>query len=70
MDLVYLVMEYDIETSNVQGVFTSLPKAIERAAERLHNLGDWADTSDIVIDVWVVGSYAKIGSLDHNGKAK
>jgi len=67
MEIVYLVMEADIETSRVINVYASLDEAISKASLRQAQVIDWGET--VSIDVWVVGG-GKITSYDYTGRVK
>ena len=67
MNLVYLVMESDIETSNIKGVYSSLDQAIKAASVRKKQLEGW-DNMTVSIDVWPVGGGYKVETYNHEGK--
>ena len=67
MNLVYLVMESDIETSRVIGVYAHLNDAIFRACEMHQRNDGWSE--EYTIDVWVVGG-RKVTTYDRSGRVK
>jgi len=68
MGVIYLVVESDIETASVIGVYESLAFAILRAKMRHHQLEGW-DNMTVSIEEWPTGGGYKKKSYDYTGKA-